>query len=552
MNFLAEENRGILETFIAISTWQSLLGILIFIGIQVGFWIFLKKQKLQFMYRILIGMAIGLLFGIVIQSIIGFPESLGDYDEPGNEYYWIYELSIWANFFKNVFINGVMLLTIPIVFVAMFRVTSKPTSRGVGRITLKGGLFFLFNVFISFTFTFFVGVAAKVGKGFELIPDDGYVGKDNVPLPQLIWQYIPNNLFGSLASNVIVPVMVVGALAGISVRILSKRKTVEMEAIRKSMDTGWDIIMSMLMTFMKIMPLAVMSMLATAIFTRPIGSLATIGKVIGIGYLGIAFSIGYLTLLVFVFGLNVKGWWKQAWKPLVQGFATQSSNATLPITMSTLKEDMKINESATGTLAPLSTTVGLIACAGVQAGLATSILWTGDGNAVEIGLLQFYFLGLLITLIASLGIAGVPGTATVVTVGVLGGLGYGAFINSVLEIIAPLDGLFDMGRTGANVLAAVAVTPIVAKSEGMIEKDSPLLNEKGLFKQDQILKMREIKENSLEQINNLTKTLDKQLRNKELDSAKKAELKKETSEQIHQIRANKKASLQEIKTQKLQ
>ncbi|QEH61650.1 proton/glutamate symporter [Spiroplasma chinense] len=550
--FFATENTSILRDFVSISTWQSLVAVLLFVGIEIGFWILLKKFKIKFMYRILAGFAIGLVYGLVIQGIIGFPDKdqLEGYKDPEHNFYWVSELNVWAEFFKRIFINGVTLLTIPIVFIAIFKITAKPSSRGVARITLKGAALLLSNVAFAFAVTYALGIWLNVGvvKGYSLVSTDGGAssGRDNVPLPSLIWGYLPNNFFLTLTGTSIIPVMVLGALAGGSVKLLSRRKAVEMEAIRKAMDTGWDIIMSMLMTFMKIMPLAVMSMITVSITSRPIGMLAVIGKVIGIGYVGIAISIGWLTLLIFLSGMKVSGWWKHAWKPLVQGFATQSSNASLPITMGTLKEDLKVSENVTGTIAPISTTMGLMACAGVQAGLATSILWTGTGTGSvvhDMGFFSFTLLSLVITLIASLGIAGVPGTATVVTVGVLGGLGFIGFADSVLAIIAPLDGLFDMGRTGNNVLAAVAVAPIVAKSEGQIEEGSPLLSEKGILRQKAILNKINIKEEFAVKIENTTRTYNKSVNVKGIEASEKANLKSKYSEEVKTLKADKKAAL---------
>ncbi|MBY7704767.1 cation:dicarboxylase symporter family transporter [Vibrio harveyi] len=58
----------------------------------------------------------------------------------------------------------------------------------------------------------------------------------------------------------------------------------------------------------------------------------------------------------------------------MQGFATQSSNATLPMLINTLKDDIKVDDSVVSTVAPLSTTLGLMGCAGVQSGVITSFL----------------------------------------------------------------------------------------------------------------------------------------------------------------------------------
>ncbi|WP_338972642.1 cation:dicarboxylate symporter family transporter [Spiroplasma endosymbiont of Panorpa germanica] len=544
----AQKESNLLRDFLAISTWQSFLAIFILFSTIAGFWIFLKYVKIKFVYRVLIGLAIGLVFGVIIQAIIGFPAggwftsgqggwwakteagnwvNLNNYyydfgagfvkigthsqdpqgfpfimnqifsdaagknavfgDSVGtlngvwkNEILWLSEFSIWATLFKQIFINGILMLTIPVVFLAIFRVTSKPKVTGLSRITIKGVGILLLNVTVAFAITFWIGYGLKVGKGLELDQQAQGAGSAvTKPIPQIIWEYVPSNFVAAFTTGLIIPVMVISALMGSSVKLLSKRQPEKMEKLRNSMDTGWDIIMSMLMNFMKIMPIAVISMILTSITTRPIGALQSIGLVLGIGYLSILIMMVLMTLSVWLSGVKVGAWWKAAWKPLVQGFATQSSNATLPVSISTLKDEMRVKDNVVGVIAPLSTSMGLVACAGVQAGLVTSLLYTGSDNvAASFSLVAFFLMAWFTTVIASLGIAGVPGTSSVVTAGVLGGLGFGAYYASVYAIIGALDGLFDMGRTGANVIGGIQANTLVAVSEGQFEEDSPLFSKK--------------------------------------------------------------------------
>jgi len=570
-------NSNLLRDFVGISTWQTLVSVVIFIGLQIGFWFFLKKIKLKFVYRVLSGFGLGLFFGIVIQSIIGFlPQAyfdgalvdgtgIGDippewitvpFYDPSSSIFWVHELNNWVQFFRRVFINGVTLLLIPIVFLAIFRVASKVGERGIARITIKGILLLLTNVAFAFTVTFFLGIIFNVGQGFNIVESwDGWRVNDDrfqsIVIPNLISGYFPTNIFTAIAGTSIIPVIIIAALAGTAVKILSKKKSVEMQAVRKVMETGWDIVMSILMIFMKFMPLAVMSMISVALISRPIGELVHLGRVIGIGYLGLFIAVCWLSLIVFLSGLKLSGWWKKGWRPFIQGFSTQSSNATLPTTIDTMKNDFKINETVVGAISPLTTSMGMMACAGVQTGLATSLLWTGatDGIIQEMGLLAFFITGLVVTMIASFGIAGIPGTATVVTVGVLGGLGFIAYVDSILGIIAPLDGLFDMGRTAVNVLGGVAVVPIVAKTEGMIGDGSPLLSEKLIIKQNKILQQKQSKYDYFILMSSLQKDIENELKNKDLTSENKLEIKTKFSEKKKDIKLKHHSELLSINNQ---
>ncbi|QHX35676.1 proton/glutamate symporter [Spiroplasma sp. TIUS-1] len=526
----------ILTDFIAISTWQSLVVIGIFLFLQIGFWIFLKKIKIQFIYRVLSGMLLGLLFGIIVQVAIGFPDSSDLYEKIDGkvttifkeEYKWLEESLIWLSLFKNIFIAGVMMMCIPIVFLAVLRITSKVGVRGLKKITIKGVALLLANVAIAFILTFWLGYLFKVGDGLTL-ENNGEIATEGMkPIPQLISDYIPKNIVSALSGTLIIPIMVIAALMGMSIRILSKRNGPQMDKLRAGTEVAWKISTSMMMNFMKILPIAVMAMLATAIVGKPIGALASIGKVIGIGYLALAICVLILTLQIAASGINVKQWWKQAWTPFVQAFATQSALATLPTTLTSVGEGMKVNEKAVNTIGSMSTTLGLMACAGVQAGITTSLLWTAnsDGDVVHsMGLLPFFLIALIVTMVASLGIAGTPGTATVVTVGVLGGMGFGGFIAPVLGIIQPLDGIFDMGRTGVNVLGANAVIPIVAKSEGLIEDGSPLLTKRLIAKQKEIRVNNEFKYLMEDEIAIELNKKNKAIVNKEISKDEKQKIK---------------------------
>ncbi len=55
-------NNALLDRFLAISSWQAALAIILFVGIQIGLWFTFKRFKLKFIYRVLIGLVIGLGF----------------------------------------------------------------------------------------------------------------------------------------------------------------------------------------------------------------------------------------------------------------------------------------------------------------------------------------------------------------------------------------------------------------------------------------------------------------------------------------------------------
>ncbi len=487
----SSDNSDPLHNFLSISTWQSFVSILLFFGIMFLLWFWIKKTRMRFIFRVLLGLAFGLIFGIIVQVINGFPYNTVDPSasminpnipnpdsKPGSEkptipndiyVLWVQEFSIWVNLFRMIFLNAILLMTVPVVFLAIVRAISKPKKDAATKTgTIITVAILLLNVAVMFIITLFIGIAFNIGHGFT-ISGSGEYGKDaSKPLPEIIWDYVPSNFVAPFFYGGIIPVMAVAGLIGLAIKKSSKRHPEDMQKIRDGFDRWWTVIMSCLMFIIKLMPYAVMAMITYSIISRPIGYLAQIGIVIGVGYLCLVVALLWHSLLLTLSGIKTFKWWKFAIKPVIQGFTTQSSNATLPLVIEVLKDDIKVKENLVGISAPLTTTMGLTACAGVQAGIIVSFIATAGLFDLTVG---NFFIALIVVVVASLGIAGVPGTASVVTAGVLGGLGLGTLYVPVYAIIGALDGLFDMGRTAVNVAGGVQATTIAAQLTNSLENE---------------------------------------------------------------------------------
>lgn len=487
MYLSADKNdMNLLRDFLGISHWQSLVAILIFFSIITALSIFIKKTKIKFPFRVFMGMGLGLVFGISIQAITGFndnnitnPFLPGNIDPPvANPYYieWAGQVARWTELIKNIFITGITMLTIPIVFLAIARISSKKlgNTNKLVKMSASGIAILLINVAVAFCIAFGLGVLFKIGQNFHLSQGGSYDKDSAKGLPAIIAGYIPNSFIGVFTQFLIIPVIILGALIGYAIKKLTKRNEEQMDKARNSLEIMWKIIISILTMFIKIMPFAVLSMLASAIINQPIARLGDIGIIIGVAYLALLITFIWHLLTLYLFGINPWQWLKKAQRPIIAGFTTQSSNAVLPIALDSLKKDLKVRDDASDTVMPLSTTIGLSGCAGVQAGIILSFLWfsvINQGDFPQWTIALLFINGLIVTLIASLGIAGVPGTSSVVTAGVLGGLGFGSYYAPVYSIIGALDGLFDMGRTAVNVSGGLQATSIVARENDMIDDD---------------------------------------------------------------------------------
>jgi Na+/H+-dicarboxylate symporter len=147
---------------------------------------------------------------------------------------------------------------------------------------------------------------------------------------------------------------------------------------------------------------------------------------------------------------------------LLTAFSTASSSATLPLSLQCLEQRAKVSERIAGFVMPLGASVNHAGSALYECAAAMFI-------AQAYGLhLTFatQFTVVIMALITSMGIAGIPAASLVGIAIILAAVGLPA---EAIGVLLVLDRLLDMARTAINVLADAACTVIVARLEGETE-----------------------------------------------------------------------------------
>jgi proton glutamate symport protein len=147
---------------------------------------------------------------------------------------------------------------------------------------------------------------------------------------------------------------------------------------------------------------------------------------------------------------------------LLTAFSTASSSATLPLSLQCLEKRAKVSERIAGFVMPLGASVNhagsaLYECAGA--------MFIAQAYGLELSFAT-QFTVVILALITSMGIAGIPAASLVGIAIILGAVGLPA---EAIGVLLVFDRLLDMCRTAINVLADAACTVIVAKLEGETE-----------------------------------------------------------------------------------
>jgi Na+/H+-dicarboxylate symporter len=209
-------------------------------------------------------------------------------------------------------------------------------------------------------------------------------------------------------------------------------------------------------------PVGVFAAIAAVITTQGLGVLITYGKFIGSFYLGLSVLWCVLLFAGFtVLGKSVFVLLKLLRQPMLLAFATASSEAAFPKTFEQMTK-YGVSERITGFVLPLGYSFNLDGSMMYQ---AFAGLFVAQAYGIHMSFAQQAAL-LLVMMVTSKGIAGVPRASLVVVAATLPMFDLPA---AGMLLIMGIDQFLDMGRTMTNVIGNGIATAAVAKWEGNLE-----------------------------------------------------------------------------------
>lgn len=450
--------------FLKMSNYITLIALLALIGTYVLL-NRLKKRKSSFQVRMMTALALGLGIGIAIDL---FGSSIGllytDYAQM--------EITTWFSIFGSGFIRLVQLLAVPIVFLSIIEVITKVEGTDIKALTGKTFVILLGTTAIS------VLVMILLLKLFPLdatsFTGDIEAGKmeqigtiSTQSFPEFFLNLVPNNIFSVFSNNsAIVSVVITAGLFGSAIRFLKGKKPEKVAPFLELLSSSKVVVNSVLTNVIKVMPYGVTALVATTIISNGISVIMSVIGFILVLYLGVlAMLIVYMGLLLLV-GVNPIQFYKKSLTTMLFAFSSRSSVGTLPYTLNTL-EDLGVSQQSGNFVATLGTSIGMNGCAGIFPAMLGILLAQATGVEMNIA---FYVLLIIVVTVGSIGIAGVPGTATVAATVTLNSLGLGAYMSRIGAIFG-IDPIIDMGRTMINVTGSMVSAIIVDRWEGTFDQE---------------------------------------------------------------------------------
>lgn len=411
-----------------------------------------KKSKLTL--YILISMVLGILAGYYVHENYS-PETQNTF-------------ATNAKLLTTIFLRMVQMIIAPIVFATLVVGIAKlGDMKTVGRVGGKAMIWFISASLVSLALGLVLVNILKPGVGADITSTDPNAVKDlleksqGFSLQKFVEHVVPRSVIEAMATNEILQLVVFSIFFGIALTAIGKKG----EPIINALDAIAHVVLKMVTYVMYLAPAGVFGAMAAAIAKNGLGILVTFGWYIGDFYLGLLIlwllllGVGYLILKH-----RLRILLRRIATPMSIAFSTASSEAVYP----KLVEEMErfgCNNKIVSFVLPLGYSFNLDGSMMYMTFASMFIAQAYNITGITGDVTQ-QILMLLVFLITSKGIAGVPRASLVVV------LATGAMFGIPPEgvgLILAIDVFCDMGRTMTNVLGNALATAAVSKWEGQLE-----------------------------------------------------------------------------------
>ena len=420
-------------------------------------------KNLALHWKIIIGMALGVLFGI-FGSQISWGSSF---------------ISDWIKPFGTIFINLLKLIAMPLILASLIKGVSD--LKDISKLSTIGGrtvIIYLCTTVLAVIIGLFLVNTISPGSTInentrnelmtsykseaEKKQSAAEKQKETGPLQALV-DVVPSNIFNATTDNKnMLQVIFFALFFGIGMILIPEDKS---KPVKIFFDSFNYIILKLIDIIMICAPYGVFALLAALVVESP-----SIDLFIALGAYSLTLILG-LIIMIFIYifivkvftGMNPVNFVKGISPAQLLAFSTSSSAATLPVTMERVENKLGVDKEISSFVLPIGATINMDGTSVYQAVAAVFI-----AQAFGMDLSFSTQLGIVVTAtLASIGAAAVPSAGMIMLIIVLGQAG---IPEAGLALIFAVDRPLDMCRTIVNVTGDATVSMLVAKSVGKLKK----------------------------------------------------------------------------------
>ena len=398
----------------------------------------IRKITNKFSFATLTALTLGVVLGIIFKENILFLDTVG-----------------------KAYMSLIKMIVVPLVVTSLItsivRLENLDTLKSIGLKT--------FTVLLGTTgAAAFIGIivasSLNLGQGLRFIGAENFKAREIPGFSKVLIDMLPSNPLAAIVENKIIPIVIFSMFIAIAL-VIEDNINKEKKPFKDFILSAYDIVLRITKMVLRIIPYGVFALIATAAAKNGMDTLMSLIWVILAVYIAafLQFLFVYTPLISFVARMNPLKFFKGIFPAQVVAFTSQSSYGTLPVTIKSLVEGVGVSENIASFVAPLGSTIGLNGCGGFYPAIVA--IFAANVFNVELTIYS-YILIALTAIISSIGIAGVPGSATMSTTVMLAALGLPI---EALAMVIAVDSIIDMIRTATNVTGASVAALVVDQAE---------------------------------------------------------------------------------------
>jgi DAACS family dicarboxylate/amino acid:cation (Na+ or H+) symporter len=412
-------------------------------------------------FRILLGLIVGIVSGTLSRLLLGDSPLLVSFTTYVSEP------------FGRLFLRLIFMVVLPLLFTALaLGVSGLGDLRTLGRIGRK--TFFYTLLVTSASVLLGLGLVNLFQPGAGLTPEARaalqqtmpalvapLVSAPDNPVLRILTAIVPDNPLRAAAQGEMLAVMFFSVMVGIGIALSPPDKVAPLIRVLEGL---YEVVMRLIDLAMRLAPYGVAALLFT--LTARFG-VAVLKPLLGyvlvvLGGLGLHLLVTYSLLVRYLGGMRPSFFFRQISEVMTTAFSTSSSNATLPTALRVTQEKLGVPRDIASFVLTLGSTANQNGTALFE---GVTILFLAQFYGVQLSL-GSQALVVLVSVLAGIGTAGVPGGSLPLMVPILQSVG---IPGEGIGIILGVDRLLDMSRTVLNVTGDITAAVYVAHSEGRLK-----------------------------------------------------------------------------------
>jgi len=424
------------------------LKIFTFITLFLNLYILFNLVPIKLYNRIFIGLALGIVAGLLWGETIGLFQPVG-----------------------QAFIQLIKMIVVPLVFASLLVGTaSMGDIKKLGRIGIRTLIFYVFSTALAITIGLIIANTIKPGSSVpgdiqdELKKNYQEEAQDKISSAierpstvDLLIDIIPDNPARSMVDGNMLQIIFFAMISGIA---LTYTKDDKKNVVIKFFEAVTDITINLVHMVMKLAPYGVFALIAFVIGQYGSDIILTLISFFITTILALLVHVSLFNSIIIKFLTNLKlsQFWKGIYPALLVAFSTSSSSATLPVTIECAEENLKVKPQIASFVLPLGSTINMDGTAIFQ---GVSAIFIATVYGMDLTLIDQLTIILTATL-ASIGTAGAPQVGIIMLTLVLQSIGIPL---EGIALILGVERFLDMARTTVNITSDLSCASFINHQE---------------------------------------------------------------------------------------